>query len=100
MTIGSTDPFNLDYRVANLEKWRNTLESEGIAKSLAIMEERITVLRAARDADSLLIQQLLKESNMSGGAKLSTQKLITYGLGTIILVGGFVLQLLQATGVI
>lgn len=87
------DPFNMLYRVEALEKWKDTMEREGIAKTLAIFEERQAVETRRVDRLEEAMKPLLREADRSEGFWTKTKVLITVGLGTALVAGMFLLQL-------
>lgn len=92
------DPFNLTYRVEVLEKWREMLEQEGIAKTLAVMEERQRVMNELVLHNTADIAKLKSAQDKSEGGRISLKALVTYGVATVILGGSLIIQAVQAFG--
>ena len=106
MATESPYPVTLPYRVEMLEKWREQIEKEGMPKALAIMEtQNRTVLEDLRETRnevtalrSLVLDHDKVLQRRSGG--LSTiEKALVIGLGTPVVVGSFILQLVSVLGV-
>lgn len=107
--MASIDPMNLDYRVRRLEEWQKMVENEGVAKTLAVMDERQKTIARNVEAKSLAdaaqdvrvnqrLDALEKAQNERSGFINGTKGWVVVGLGTLLLAGGFALQLFAALG--
>lgn len=109
MGTGQVDPMNLDYRVRQLEDWKKMVEQDGIAKTLAVMDERQSVMARVMDAKAKAdaerdkrvderLDSLEKTRDERSGFSGGIRTWVVVGLGTLLLAGGFVLQLLAYAG--
>lgn len=101
----STDPLILEYRLSNLEKWRKTIEDEGLAKAFALAErdrqqmDRVLtqVLEIQKDHEQRIDATEETLDRRSGGLG-SLKTAVTVGLVTLLLIGSFILQLATLIG--
>lgn len=84
---------HLQYRVENLEKWRDMIEREGIATTLALMEERQTVMSARMLAIENAVGPLAKASTASEGFWTRSKVILATAVALVAL-GGFALQII------
>jgi hypothetical protein len=77
----------LDYRLRELERWKEKVEHEGIVTTLAVMKSEMRVLRT--DVDTALesakaTQQFI---NMAKGEEKRTKNLIVWVMAIVALLG-------------
>ncbi len=95
---GSNDVFNLDYRVKRLEEWQKEIEREGVAKTLAVMDERMAGMAIRLLATEKKVEEHDDDLNQRRGFSGGVKTWLAVGAGTLLLAGSFLLQLASALG--
>lgn len=107
--MATGDPLQLEYRLKTLEDWRRTVESEGIPKALALLEQsraadRVYLERilnqvlSTQDRHSARLDILEDDMQRRLGGDNRIRNYIVIGVGTALAIGVFMLQVAAFLG--